>query len=231
MSDFSAIYYYDLYRYHRNANDGTFELLYTFVSRRANRSVMYIWEARKGVENPWSLSDPAGTFKVLSFRWATVSPLSLSFSSAFSPVFFHLSSSTHIRWRIVLLKRVLLTNGSLFLSLSASSFFLFFFFLSQRRSAAVATITVGDGIPIERLEKTIAWQHGGRPKRPWRTYAEKSRESYDSRGRVRGRGAPFSDRKEVAGERCEKDERKRGKRRRRKSKKFSRMDPSPRSSE
>jgi len=115
-------------KYTSRAN-GTFELLYTFVSRRANRSVMYIREARKGVENPWSLPDPTGTFKVLSFRWQP-NRFSLSLFSAFPLVFFLLSPSTHIRWRIVLLKRVLLTNGSLFLSFSAFSFFLFFFSLN-----------------------------------------------------------------------------------------------------
>lgn len=121
-------------KYTSRAN-GTFELLYTFVSRRANRSVMYIREARKGVENPWSLPDPTGTFKVLSFRWQP-NRFSLSLFSAFPLVFFLLSPSTHIRWRIVLLKRVLLTNGSLFLSFSAFSFFLFFSLSTEIRGSS-----------------------------------------------------------------------------------------------
>lgn len=100
----------------------------TFVSRilrKANRSVMYIREARKGVENSWSLADPAGTFKVLPSRWATESLLAFFFPRV--PCSYLPSLSAHIRWRIVLLKRVLLSNDSLFLSLSASSFFPFFF--------------------------------------------------------------------------------------------------------
>lgn len=195
------------------------------ILRRADRSVTYIPGAREGVENPWPLVDFQGA---PFLRW-TIAFLFLFFPRfplVLSPFFL---LSAHIRWRIVQLKRVLLTNGSLFLSVPASSFFSsfpsLFLFLSWRlRSVAAATaaaINVGDGIPIGRLEETMARQRSSRPERLWRTCAEKSRESYESHGRVRGRGASFSGRKKVVDE---EGERRSG----RKGEKFSRTDLSPR---
>lgn len=86
--------------------------VYSGSTQRSGKSMVVAW--------------PYGDLQGALLPLATESLLSFFLFSAFPLVFFLLSPSTYIRWRIVLLKRVLLTNGSLFLSFSAFSFFLFF---------------------------------------------------------------------------------------------------------
>lgn len=70
-----------------NRANGTFELLYIHIRITKSKSIchVYIWEARKGVENPWSLSDPTGTFTVLSLSPLDNRIASLFLSSSHSP--------------------------------------------------------------------------------------------------------------------------------------------------